>query len=181
MVQLTGASTVKSADDLQGFDTVKPGRYHAMVAAVDDSFEKSSKSIIVDFEILAGTQNSEVGKTIKEYVAVSPEAVKRPVKLALALGLITESDLGSDLDVDFQKAINRQLVIDIEEHEYTSNKTGKPVKGARIGFLGFHKLGSEDAKGVPLDQQAIQMMGGMPSSGGKGVNGNAGDLDVNSL
>jgi hypothetical protein len=183
-----GASAVKTTDDLQGFDQVKPGRYHVMVNAVDDSFEKSDKSIIVDFEILAGTNPSEVNKTIKEYIAVSDEAVKRPVKFALATGLMQESDLGKDLDIDFQKAINRQCVVDVEEHEFTSNRTGKQVKGSRISFLGFHKLGSEDAKGVPLDAEAVKMAGGISiagQNGGKGANGNGaagnGSIDVNNL
>jgi len=162
MVHLAGSGSV-GEKDLEGFQIVAPGRYHAIVQAVDDSFQTSASSLIVDFQILAGTNACEKGKTHREYIAVSESAVKRPVKFALAVDLITPAQLGQDLDVDFVAAFGRQLVIDIEAHSYEKEKddgSKQTIETSRIAFLGFHRLGSADAEGVPLDPAGLQLLSG---------------------
>jgi hypothetical protein len=148
-------SGVKSAEDLAGFDRPLPGRYHVVVRTVDDTFERS-KSLVVEFDILAGTTADQTGKVHREYVPVDGKASKRSLKFALAAGLITEGDLASNsLDISFDRAVGRDLIIDLEDREYL--KDGETKKTVSATFLGFHKIGSPEAAGVPLgDRPAKQ-------------------------
>lgn len=144
-------SGVKSAEDLAGFDPPLPGRYHVVTRTVDDTFERS-KSLVVEFDILAGTTADQTGKVHREYVPVDGKAAKRSLKLAIAVGIITEGDLASNsLDIPFDQAVGRDLIIDLEDRTY--QKDGETKKTVSATFLGFHKVESPEAAGVPLGKR----------------------------
>lgn len=160
------ATDVTSEKDLEGFDSVLPGRYHVMVEDVDDSFSKS-ESLILSFNVLAGTVPGQETKTHKEWVGVAGKAVKRAIKFAVAVNLMKPSDLGKKVNINWQEAIGRQLVIDLGEHEYEGKKR------SQIEFLGFHAIGSDGATGVPLSGDVPSVGGGSTASPPAGKNGKA--------
>jgi hypothetical protein len=150
-------SDITGEEQLTGFEPCKPGRYHAVVTEVDDTFTKSDRSIVAEFEILTGTVNGQNGKKIKEFLATSDKAKKRLAGFAMAVGLISPTDLGSRKSINWQDAAGRQLVIDVEEQEY--EKDGQKRMGARIEFLGFHAISSPKAADVPKDKNALAVAG----------------------
>src|SRR5208283_2311151 len=148
VIALQGSENVKTSKDLDGFDKILPGRYHAVIDNVDDTFmsKGAEKAVIFTFKIVAGTEASEIGKTQKEFLTVfydTPDAaakgIKHPTKLALVTGLITPAQLGQPLSVDFSAARGRQLVIEIAKHSY-KNRDGVQVETTRIPFAGFHSV-----------------------------------------
>lgn len=136
---------VKSTDDLvSGYPM--PGRYHAIVQAVDATMtnEKYPDQIMVEFQILAGTVPGQAGRKISTFFSVKKDAgVKRFTAFAVAVGLM---GYGEVKNVDPNHAIGRQLVIEVEEQEYQ----GKVSK--RVAWSGIYGLDHKDAKDVPKDQ-----------------------------
>jgi hypothetical protein len=141
-----GAKDVKSEDDISGFQRPLPGRYHAVVKHVDETFEKFDK-VIVDFEVLAGTVPDQQGRELSEFFSCTEKAIPRLQRLALCLGLLTPGE--PDKDVEFTEAVGRDLVIEVEENNYTDKKTGKEVNGVRVGYLGMWSTGNEAVADVP--------------------------------
>jgi hypothetical protein len=148
------AGEIKSANDLVGFDQPKPGRYHVVARGVDDTFKKAPTSLIVELEILAGTTPDQGGKTFREFIPVDGVGAKRSLKFALACKLITECDLGKVVDISFERAIGCQLVVDLEDDEYEKN--GETKKSVSVTFLGFYKVDSPEAAGVPLGERSAK-------------------------
>ena len=143
---------VNNATDLEGFDRPLPGRYHAVVRSLDDSFSKSDSSLIVILEVLDGTVKDQTGKSVMDFIPVDGKGAKRSLKFALAGGLISESDLRDPtLDIPFSQAVGCDLVIDVEEREY--QKDGVTKKTIGVTFLGYHAVGSAAAAGVPLGER----------------------------
>lgn len=134
----------KSTDDLvSGFPA--PGRYHAIVNAVDATMthEKYPDQIMVEFQILAGTVPGQAGRKISTFFSVKKDAgAKRFAAFAVATGL---TGLGEVKTIDPNHAIGRQLVIEVEEQEYQ----GKISK--RVSWSGIYGLDHKDANDVPKD------------------------------
>jgi len=140
-----GAKDVKSEDDISGFQRPLPGRYHVVVKHVDETFEKFDK-VLIDFEILSGTVPDQQGRELTEFFACTEKAIPRLQRLALCLGLLQPGE--PDRDVEFADAVGRDLVIEVEEHNY-KDKSGKEVNGVRVGYLGMWSTGNEAVADVP--------------------------------
>lgn len=143
-----------SEDDIAGLRWLLAGRYHVIVQAVDDSFAKYDK-IIVTFQALAGTTPNQVGHTIREYFAVSDKAMDRLKRFAMATGLLLPRE--AKKRVDFRQAEGRQLVIEVEDHEYNDD-AGNAKKGTRIGYLGMWSVGNPAVADVPKDEAALKLL-----------------------
>jgi hypothetical protein len=139
-----GAKDVKSEDDVSGYQRPLPGRYHAVVKHVDESFEKFDK-LIIDFEVLAGTVPDMQGRELSEFFAVTDKAIPRLQRLALCLGLLQPGE--PDRDVEFADGVGRDLVIEIEENNY--EKDGKKISGVRVGYLGMWSTNNAAVADVP--------------------------------
>lgn len=136
----------KSVDDI-GFTPPLPGRYHVMVVGVDASLSKFPKSIAIEFEVLAGTTPGQAGRKHTEFMSTAEAAQDRLLRLALATGILSP---GEERDVVFQEAVGRQIIIELESHEYQGKTT------RRVPFAGFWPIGHKDQSDVPLDQEALK-------------------------
>ena len=153
-----GAKDVKSEDDISGFQKPLPGRYHAVVKHVDESFEKFDK-VLIDFEVLAGTVPGMEHRELTEFFACTDKAIPRLQRLALCLGLLTPGE--PDRDVEFAEAVGRDLVIEVEENNY-KDKSGKEVNGVRVGYLGMWSTGNKEVADVPKGK--LEDEGNQPST-----------------
>jgi hypothetical protein len=146
----------------KGFQPPEPGRYHVQVTGVDEEAETRSgkPQMTVDFEILAGTPKGQEGRTHREYFVQSEAegAVNRVLIFALATKLITYEELkqhkerGSNPVIDFSRAVDRQLCLEIEHEEYEGKKR------ARCGYRMF-AVDSPRSKGIPLNKGMLVRAG----------------------
>lgn len=150
-------------DDENGVGGSYPdaGRYHVIINDVDESFEESN-SIIVEFRVLAGTVPNQTKKTLKEYFSVSDKALPRLMRLGLASGFIPPNDPPKERN--FEEAISRQLVVEIEDHTYEKN--GETKKTRRISWMGMWSTPNPEVADVPKDAEAIRIISGV--GGGSG-------------
>lgn len=162
-----GSQNVKSEDDIQGGDRPLPGRYHAVVKDVSymakgadgkqfevDESDSGAEKVVVNFEVLAGTVPGQAGKAITEYFAISEKALPRLQRLAICTGLLTPGEV--ERDVLFSQAVGRQLVIEVEDNQYT-NASGKEVKGVRVAYMGLWSIGNAAVADVPKDAEALAL------------------------
>lgn len=150
------ADDVRGEEDLNGWENPLPGRYHVKVEEVDDTF-RDADSLVVVFDILAGTTPGQEGKQFKEFIGVQGKAAKRSLRFARAIDLIQSADLGKPARIDFKRAEGRQLVVDVEPHKYT-NRKGKDVDTVRVEFMGFHSVFSQAVESVPKDKDALKLV-----------------------
>lgn len=150
-----GAEKEKSEDDVGG-NRPEPGRYHSVITGADESFEKVDK-IVVDFRVLAGNKDGQVDRTITEYYAVSDKAMPRLKRLALCIGLLMPGE--PEKEVDFEQAVGRQLVIEVEENEY--EKDGEKKKSRRVSWMGMWSLGNKEVADIPKDAEALKVIAGI--------------------
>lgn len=141
-------TATKKEEDLRVLGPL-PGRYHVMVKDVDETEALSKwESIVMTFEILAGTIPGQEGKTLREFFSVKETAAKRLNLLAMVTGLLS---LGEKREVRFSEARGRQLIIEIEEQEYQGKKR------ARVPWAGLWRLDHPDVKDVPRDAAMTRM------------------------
>ena len=151
MVQMA-ATGIESEDDVQGTPTPKPGRYHAVIKEVDESYERFDK-VIIEFEILGGTVPAQEGSTLSEFFSVTPNSVPRLKRLAIVLGLLTPGE--GEKDIEFAPAIGRQLVIEVEDNQYEKN--GVTKKTRRMTFYGCWSLDNPAVADVPKNAEAMKL------------------------
>ena len=157
---------IGSADELKGYDYPKAGQYHCSIASFDDSREKVD-ALRFEIGILAGTVEGQDGKTWKEtFWDPNPShrdggkfAVKRLASFALATGLITKEQLGSNVEIDWSQIVGRQLVCTIVEYTRDGDE-GKVYKGAEVGGLKFFSIDDPEVAMVPKDAKAAALLGG---------------------
>lgn len=139
---------VQTEKDFGQFNQPKPGRYHVIVKDVDESCQTYQNKVVIEFEVKAGTVSGQEGCTLREFFATSEKAKPRLKALAIILGLLKG---GQKKEVNFVDGIGRQLVIDVEEHQY-DDRENKKVDTVRVGFLGMYRPDDADVKDVPKDQ-----------------------------
>jgi len=152
-----GAEGAKSENDIGG-NMPDPGRYHVVITAVDESFDKYN-SITVDFQVLTGNKPGQVDRTLTEYFSVSEKAIPRLKRLALCVGLLQPGE--AEREIEFEQAVGRQLVIEVEENEYEKN--GEKKKGRRISWVGMWSTGNKEVADVPKDVEALKLLDGEQS------------------
>lgn len=145
------AQDVQDETEVGQFKLPKPGRYHVVVKEVDESEETYQNKVVIEFEVKAGTVPDQEKRTIREFFATTPKALPRLKRLAIILGLLKG---GEKKQINFVEGIGRQLVIDVEEHQY-DDREGKKVDTVRIGFMGMYRPTDADVKGVPKDSDVF--------------------------
>lgn len=161
------AEEYKGAEDFGGGDRPEPGRYHVVVKSANEFSPKHSGKVVIDFEVLDGTIPNQVGRKHTEYFATSAKAMPRLVKMAIAVGLLS---YGERKNITWSDAAGRQLVIDLEQHDY--EKDGETRKGVRITWAGMHALDDDAANNVPKNQAAVELARKLGSSAKPNGNGN---------
>lgn len=143
-------------DDLGGFIRLAPGTYHVSVLGIDE--DEGKGKLIVQFEVLEGTNKDMIGNTHKEWITTNtkPGNVKKVISLALALGLTTLDALRTAkandeyFAIDWAAGQGRTCVIEIEEDEGQDGKLR-----SKIPYWNIYHVDSKEAKGVPLRKEAI--------------------------
>lgn len=153
MVRL-GATGIQSEDDLHGNMKPLPGRYHAFVKSVDDSFEKLDK-VVIGFEVVTGTTPGQEGREISVFIRTNETETPRLTRFAIVTGLLKPGE--PEREVVFEQARGKHLVIEVEENQYT-NKDGKDVSTVQVSWFGMWSIGNKQVADVPKDMQAITKM-----------------------
>lgn len=105
---------VKNENDVHGFRSPAPGRYHVVVRNVDESLARGDW-ISVEFEILAGTVPGQEHMTHTENMFLREgEGTDQHLRFALVCGLIAP---GTEADVNLQHAVGRQLIIGLDKRK----------------------------------------------------------------
>ena len=156
------------------FENVKKGKYHVQIN--DVKFEQKTKddekytNMVVEYEVLNGTEESEIGKTMKDFFKMAGGSVKRALKLALATKITSEEELESLKKrgkgfSGWEDMVGRQCCVMVEEDTYQGKTRGK------VGF-GIWAIGSDHAKDIPLNNGMLQQA----AAGGGSVDPFGGDV-----
>ena len=150
------------------FEAIKVGKYHVQI--LDLRFEEQKKKkdesdkdavagtvMVVKLEILNGTVQTEIGKSVNEYFYTSAGSRKRALKFALACGITTEDELRrlQQARMGFSawaSAIGKQICVGFHEEEYE-----KKIR-TKIGF-DMWAVDSDAAKDVPKNQAYLTGQG----------------------
>lgn len=163
-------SDFQTEDDLAGYDHPKPGTYHCAIEKVDASHEKYKTGIIVDFYILAGTVDKQVGKKFDHAFSDPSEthadggkfSRKMLAKLGLSTGLIVPVQLGSKIPTpNWDDLVGRQLVVALRERKY-KKKDGSEGTGVEIDGVNMFLVRDPKVEAVPKDKEALAMLGDEP-------------------
>jgi len=152
-------------DNLDGFNPVAAGLYHVEINSVDENSGKNDDTMVVDFEILAGTTANQEGKTYRDYFGKDTEGqLKRALILAVASGLLSPDELkqhkdaGTNPSVDFETlAPGRQLCIGLED------ETWEGKTRAKMGFKMF-AIDSEPAGDIPMNKGKLAQLGNVTTA-----------------
>ncbi len=163
MVMLN-AQNAQSEDDFSGNARPLPGRYHAVVNHAEEkgSKRKGTPGLDLEFQVICDghspdgkTKTSgQSGRTIPLFLsyvgsddAKTETCISRVTRLALCCGVLRP---GESKEVDWQEAIGRELVVEVEAQEY-DDKDGNKKVGSQVSFMGFWSLGNKEVAGVPKD------------------------------
>jgi hypothetical protein len=117
----------------------------------DDGEQIKNGQYVVDYQVIHGKPESEVGKSLRDYIIRTEKALERALKWGHACGLLTKEELaeakekGNPGKLSPADAEGRKIVVEVEEDEY------KGKTKHRIAF-GFHALDSEEAKGIGVGE-----------------------------
>jgi hypothetical protein len=168
---MLNAENVKTEDDISGNSKPLPGRYHMVVnsAAEKGSKKKGIPGLEIEFGVLAGTVPGQDGKTMQLFLsyigeddAKTKKCLDRVVRLALCLGVLQP---GQAKEVDWNEALGRELIVEVEEQEYT-DKNGNQQKGSQVAYLGFWSLNNPAVADMPkmMNSPGMQAINGGPAT-----------------
>lgn len=133
---------VKGEEDVRGGSRVDAeGLYHVVVTSVDDSQDKF-EAVIVEMKVLAGTDESQVGRGYTEWFYLSEAAIKR-LKL---FALVTKAAAPGG-SFDPSDLLGKQCIIECKRSEYT--KAGETRVSYKVGWDGFFRLDDAKVEHVP--------------------------------
>jgi len=156
------ASGVKSETDLKGRQAPERGIYHGIVNHADGSYDKHD-AVIVDLEVLAGKPADQRGRSVRHMMFLDKEGNygDHHLRFAMAVGLIGP---GEQKDVDWEKAVGRQLLFGVEKRAGKDKKTGEDREYTNVGNFGYDvwSVNSPDPEvaDVPKDEAALKLMQG---------------------
>lgn len=139
------AGDFANEDDAHVGDRPLPGQYHVRVTKVEEKVfgteeGESRNTIVVDFEVLAGTVPGQEGKVTTEYFALTEKAMPRLMMFALATGLIQP---GEHKEVEPTDATGRELIVKLDENK----RDGK--KYINVTYDGMWSLSNPAVADVP--------------------------------
>lgn len=148
----------KKESDL-GQVNVAPGKYHAKIKQV--SFAKMGEytTLRVVFKILAGTEESMIGKIHTENFFINDNNMERLKLIAVRIGLVTEAELDRKIRVQWKVAEGRQVVILIDSRKFHNNKTNREETRSQITYDGIWSVTDERVADVPKDAEYLSYAG----------------------
>ena len=134
------------------------GGFHFFVEDVQEgvSKEKQTPSLDVTCVVLAGTDQSQVGRKTVNSLYLTPKNYNKLAEFAIAVGLITREDwktakdAGTDLEFDEQQMIGRSFCAEVEWDEYNGKKRPK---------IGFKVWDPRDPKAAHIPKDAAGASG----------------------
>ena len=190
MVMLN-AQQAQSEDDFGGNARPIPGRYHVAVNHAEEkgSKRKGTPGLEMEFQVICDglapdgitLTKSQSGRTIPLFLSYlggdeskTQTCLNRVTRLALCCGVLRP---GEAKEPDWQEAIGRELIVEVEEQEYQDQK-GNDRTGSQVSFMGFWSLGNAEVANVPKDlgtpgmQQITKSSGPNrpPTGNGNGAN-----------
>lgn len=136
---------VKNENDLHGFRSPQPGRYHVVVKNVDESFTKGDW-VSVEFEVLAGTIPGQEGLTHTENMFLRDGSpTDQHVRFAIVAGILQP---GVEADVNLQHAVGRQLIIGLDKRK-SKKEEGKEYTNIADYGMAMWSLTNPETADVP--------------------------------
>lgn len=190
---ILNAQHAQSEDDFSGNARPVPGRYHAAVNHAEEkgSKKKGTPGLEAEFQVICDglspdgktPTNGQSGRTMPLFLsyvsekgeAASQACIDRVTRLALCCGVLKA---GEAKEPDWQEAIGRELVIEVEGGtEYEDDKGNKKPGNPQISFMGFWSLGNKEVANVPKDSttpgmQQLAKAGGPAKRSAVGSDGN---------
>lgn len=148
-----------------------PGTYHGVITHADESPENGKGESLDGFRVtiqaLEGTPRDETGQFTERDKTVDlmfwhPKltdknegmfARQKQGKFFLATGLMTEEQLGTEVDIDLEDAVGRQVVFTLEEQEGKSGKTF-----LQLHFADIWHVDEPEAAAYPKCQKSINLI-----------------------
>lgn len=135
----------------------EPGVYHVRLIKVESRDEPGkTPSENLTFQILAGTVAGQSGKQITEYLRLqgsdnekSRKVIQRAMGWGKRLGVYTLADAKVLAPIEYERALQKEFIIEIEEHSYEDSKTGEQKTNVRISYMGVWGLDHPDAPECP--------------------------------
>lgn len=151
----------------------KAGNYHLLVEKFEDFSQSDNPSVKLQFTVLAGDHQDQVGRKHTETFWFTGRdekgtisAQNRAMELACALGLYSKQqwradiEAGADADIPFENAEGRQLCAPVEMREYKGDK--EQYRGKSFASLGFKfwAVGDPESDRVAKDAEYLNLLGG---------------------
>ena len=148
-----------------------PGTYHGVITHADEHPVNAKGESLDGFRItvqaLEGTPRDESGKFAERDRTVDlmfwhPKltdknegmfARQKQAKFFLATGLMSEQQLGNEIDIDLEDAIGRQVIFTLEEQE---GKTGRSF--LQLHFADIWHVDDPDTSSYPKCQKSISLI-----------------------
>jgi hypothetical protein len=195
MLNAGGPGGPKTEDDFGGKSRPEPAKYHVVVSHAEEkgSKKKGTPGVECEFEVICDgllpdgktPTSGQGGKTMPLFLSYISEkgddatrtCIDRVTRLALCCGIL---EPGQQKEVDWEQAVGRELVIEVEPGTpYTDDKGQEKPGNPQVAFSGFWSLGNKAVANVPKDPGSPGMLallksgGGKPSGAGNGAgNGN---------
>jgi hypothetical protein len=160
---LLNAENAQSEDDFAGNSRPLPGRYHSAVLHAEEkgSKKKGTPGLEIEFQTIVngigpdGQPNTgQSGRTIPLFLSYvgsddskTQTCINRVTRLALCCGVLQP---GQAAEPDWNDAIGRELVIEVESQDY-EDQAGAKKSGSQVSFMGFWSLGNKEVANVPKD------------------------------
>jgi hypothetical protein len=178
---MLNAENARSEDDFSGSARPAPGRYHMAINHAEEkgSKKKGTPGLELEFQVICDglcpdgktKTTGQSGRTIPLFLsyvgaddAKTETCLNRVARLALCCGVLKP---GEAKEPDWQEAMGRELVIEVEAQEY-DDANGNKKSGSQVAFMGFWSLGNKEVANVPKDHGTPGMKNVVANGGGNG-------------
>lgn len=160
-------------EDLAGGDSNRlsePGTYHLVITDIREGEGPNGKAcdgFTFEADVLAGTTEGCVGKTIKETLfqpnmkgTEDSQRMSRK-KLAaffIATDVMNPNQLGRSVAIDVEAAKGKQLIVEFDRQKDKDEKTGKytiPTKYIQVAYANIYHVDDPDVKDIPKNADAL--------------------------
>jgi hypothetical protein len=153
-LDLTGK---KSAADI-GRVIIPPGRFHTVVERILAAERGGLPTFRFHFRIKAGTVPGYENKEFTDDIFNTDTNRERILFIAHRLGLISKDDYGKKTSRSWHAAVNKQVVVEVEENNYT-DKQGNAQRGHRLTWGGIWDVTDPEVADVPKDPDSLALAG----------------------
>jgi hypothetical protein len=148
--------TRDAVDDLDGDGVIPAGKYHVLITGLKRETDGVG-CLRYRYQVLAGTVPAAAGASGGERFYLSEDAKRRLKILAHRLGLINDGDFGRQVMPEWQRAVGRELVVEVKNENFTDKK-GQARVSSKWDFAGFWVPEDPRCAGVPLDPERARQV-----------------------